>query len=179
LCTALWVYLALQTGLHRLGAGVVTLKPYDGDRSLGLRPVGALAFTGFWMLFGTVAPLVVTGSSDRATVLVGVAVLAVGVAMFFLSLRRLHRHMEAVKNQGLAHARELYQQAYRPLGEKPTLAVLDANANLLRAAGDLEQRAERIQAWPFDEGTFARVVTIASSVVAAIITRLLLAPTGL
>jgi hypothetical protein len=43
----------------------------------------------------------------------------------------------------------------------------------------LEKRAERIQEWPFDEATFARVVTIASSVAAVIIARLILDPVGL
>jgi hypothetical protein len=38
---------------------------------------------------------------------------------------------------------------------------------------------ERIMEWPFDEPTFARVVTIASSVTAAIIARLILGPIGL
>jgi hypothetical protein len=40
-------------------------------------------------------------------------------------------------------------------------------------------RADRIQEWPFDEATFARVVAIASSVVATIITSLILNPVGL
>jgi hypothetical protein len=43
LCTAFWVYLALQIGLNRLGRGHLTLQAYRGDRSLGLDPVGTLA----------------------------------------------------------------------------------------------------------------------------------------
>jgi hypothetical protein len=65
LWTAVWVYLTLQIGLNRLGRGHLTLEAYRGDRSLGLRPVGRLAFTGFWMLFGVVGPLMLTASSDR------------------------------------------------------------------------------------------------------------------
>jgi hypothetical protein len=38
-------------------------------------------------------------------------------------------------------------------------------------------RADRIQEWPFDEATFARVVAIAS--MATIITSLILNPVGL
>jgi hypothetical protein len=49
----------------------------------------------------------------------------------------------------------------------------------LNAAEALEKRAERIQEWPFDEATFTRVVTIASSVAAVIIARLILDPVGL
>jgi len=47
LWTAIWVYLTLQLGFNRLGRGHLTLHGYRGDRSLGLRPVGRLAFTGF------------------------------------------------------------------------------------------------------------------------------------
>jgi hypothetical protein len=43
----------------------------------------------------------------------------------------------------------------------------------------LEKRAERIQEWPFDEAMFVRVVTIASSVAAFIIGRLIVNPVGL
>jgi hypothetical protein len=179
LWTAVWVYLTLQLGLNRLGRGHVTLQGYRGDRSLGLRPVGRLAFTGFWMLFGTVGPLVLTNFTDVPGVIVGSAVLVAGVALFFLSLRRLNRHMVAVKQRELERAGDLYMQAYQKVRDQPTLEVLQGQVGLLNAAEALEKRAERIQEWPFDEATFARVVTIASSAAAAIIARLLLGPIGL
>jgi hypothetical protein len=179
LWTAVWVYLTLQLGLNRLGRGHLTLEAYRGDRSLGLRPVGRLAFTGFWMLFGVVAPLMLTASSDRPGVVVGIGVLVAGVALFFLSLRRLNRQMVAVKQRELERARDLYRQAYQPVRDDPTLEVLQRQVGLLNAAEALEKRAERIQEWPFDEATFARVVTIASSAAAAIVARLLLDPIGL
>ena len=179
LSTAVWVYLILQIGLNRLGRGQLTLRPYSGDRSLGLRPVGRLAFTGFWMLFGVVGPIVVTAFSDVPAAIIGITVLVVGVGVFFLSLRRLNRQMIAVKQRELERARELYMQAYEQVRESPTLEELQQQAGLLSAAEALEKRAERIQEWPFDEATFARVVTIASSVAAVIIARLILDPVGL
>lgn len=179
LWTAVWVYLTLQRGFDRLGRGHLTLLGYRGDRSLGLRPVGRLAFTGFWMLIGSVGPLVLTNASDVPGVILGVAVLAVGVGLFFLSLRRLNRRMAAVKQRELALARDLYMQAYQTVRDQPTLEVLQAQVGLLNAAEALEKRAERIQEWPFDEATFTRVVTIASSAAATIIARFLLDPIGL
>jgi hypothetical protein len=179
LWTVIWIYLTLQLGLNRLGRGHVTLQGYRGDRSLGLRPVGRLAFTGFWMLFGTVGPLVLTNFTDTAGVIVGSAVLVAGVGLFFLSLRRLNRHMAAVKQRELDRAGQLYMQAYQKVRDQPTLEVLQGQVGLLNAAEALEKRAERIQEWPFDEATFARVVTIASSAAAAIVARLLLGPIGL
>jgi hypothetical protein len=179
LSTAVWVYAALQIGLNRLGAGRATLKPYSGDRTLGLRPVGSLAFTGFWMLFGSVAPLVVTGFADRPTVVVGLVVLTGAAGLFFLSLRRLHRQMAAVKQRETELALDLYREAYRQVRAHPTLEVLREQAALLKAAEDLEKRAAQVQTWPFDEVTMARVVTIATSVAAVVIARLILAPAGL
>lgn len=179
LWTAVWVYLTLQMGLNRLGRGHLMLKPYRGDRSLGLRPVGRLAFTGFWMLVGSVGPLVLTGFSDLPGVVVGTGVLLAGVGLFFLSLRRLNRQMVAVKQRELERALDLYMQAYRAVRDEPTLEVLQRQVGLLNAAEALEKRAERIQEWPFDEATFARVVTIASGVAAFIIGRLLLSGVGL
>jgi energy-converting hydrogenase Eha subunit E len=179
LWTAIWVYLRLQRGFDRLGRGHLTLLGYRGDRSLGLRPVGRLAFTGFWMLVGSVGPLVLTNASDPPGVILGVAVLAVGVGLFFLSLRRLNRRMVAVKQREITLARELYMQAYEKVRDQPTLEVLQGQVGLLNAAEALEKRAERIQEWPFDDATFARVVTIASSAAATIIARFLLDPIGL
>jgi hypothetical protein len=179
LWTAILVYLTLQIGLNRLGRGHLTLQAYRGDRSLGLRPVGTLAFTGFWMLLGSVGPLVLTNFSDIPGVIVGIGVLVAGVGLFFLSLRRLNRQMVAVKQRELERARDLYRQAYQPVRDEPTLEVLQRQAGLLSAAEALEKRAERIQEWPFDEAIFAQVVTIASSVVAVIISSLILNPVGL
>jgi hypothetical protein len=179
LWTAFWVYLTLQIGLNRLGRGHLTLEAYRGDRSLGLRPVGRLAFTGFWMLFGSVGPLVLTNFSDLPGAVVGLGVLVAGVGLFFLSLRRLNRQMVAAKQRELERALDLYVQAYEAVRDEPTLEVLQRQVGLLSAAEALEKRAERIQEWPFDEATFARVVAIASSVAAVIIGRLVLEPVGL
>lgn len=101
------------------------------------------------------------------------------MVLFFLSVRGLHRQMAAVKREELTRARGLYQHAYQRVQQDPTPVVLQQQIGLMNAAESLEKRAERIQAWPFDEATFARTITIASSAVATIIARILLAPAGL
>lgn len=179
LCTAVWVYVVLQRGLMRLGRGHVTLLGYRGDRSLGLRPVGRLAFTGFWLLFGAIGPLVLTGLTDVPVAAVGIGALVAALCLFFLSLRGIHRQMVAVKQQELALALALYRQALDRVRTEPTLEVLQQQSGLLGAAENLEKRAERILEWPFDESTLARVLTIASSAAAGIIARLVLVPTGI
>jgi hypothetical protein len=67
-------------------------------------------------------------------VALGSGVLVAGVALFFLSLRRLNRQMMAVKQRELERARNLCSQAYQPVREEPTLEMLQRQAGLLSAA---------------------------------------------
>jgi hypothetical protein len=134
---------------------------------------------GFWMLLACVVPVLLTGLPDVVGALIGTVVVAGGVAGFFLSLFRLHRRMVEVKTRELAVARGLYAQAYEPVRLAPDLETLERQRALLGAADALEKRAASIHEWPLDEGTFARVLTITTSVIAMIIARLLLDPLGL
>ena len=177
LWTFLWAYISLQLGLHRLG-GQRVADAARMDPGLGLRPFGDVAFSGLWILLAWVVPLVLT-VSDVVGVVLGCTLLAVALATFFFSLARLHQQMVEVKAEELALARDLYAQAYAPVRETPTLQMLEQQRNLLSAADALEKRAKAIHDWPIDEGTFARVITIATSVVAITIGRLLLDPFGL
>jgi len=177
--TAAWTYLSLQAGLGRIGRGHLTMHAYSGDRSLGLRPVGRVAFTGFWTLLGVAGPLILTSGYDIPGAVTAGLALVVGVVFFFVSLRRLHKQMAAVRQSEVEQARSLYVRAYQVVRDEQTLEVLERQGDLLEAAESLEKRAERIQTWPFDERTFAQVVAIASSVAAGIIVRLLLESVGL
>ena len=177
--TAAWTSVCVQAGLDRMGRRHLAALRYTGDRSLGLRPVGRLAFTGFWTLLGVAGPLVLTSGYDIPGAVVAGLALVVGVALFFVSVRRLHRQMAAVRQSEVERARSLYVRAYAVVQDQPTLEVLERQSGLLEAAEALEKRAERIQTWPFDERTFAAVVAIASSVAAGIIVRLILESVGL
>lgn len=178
LWTFLWTYISLQLGLYRLGAEPVA-DDARMDPRLGLRPLGDVAFTALWILLAWLVPLVLTGLTDLVGFVIGVAVLAAAMTAFFLSLVRLHHRMVEVKEEELAVARELYAQAYAPVRESPTLETLEQQRRLLSAADALENRAKGIHDWPIDEGTLARVLTIATSVVAITIGRLILDPFGL
>lgn len=179
LWTFLWTYASLQLGLDRLGRERLRPDAPRVDPGLGLRPLGGVAFMGLWMLLVWLVPVVLTGLPDVAGVVLGLVVLAAGLGAFFLSLLRLHRQMAEVKEQELAAARALYAQAYEPVRREPTLEVLERRQPLLGAAEALEKRALAIHEWPIDEGTFARVLTITTSVIAMTIARLILDPLGL
>jgi hypothetical protein len=177
--TFLWVYVSLQLGLERVADEHLVRDAVPVDPGLGLRPLGDVAFTGLWVLLVWLVPIVVTGLPDVVGVVVGLALIALGLGAFVLSIVRLHRRMVEVKAQEIAAAQELYAQAYAPLRQSPTLDVLDRQQHLLAAADSLEKRAQAIHDWPIDEGTVARVLTITTSVTAISVARLILDPLGL
>jgi hypothetical protein len=179
MCTFLWTFVALQLGLDRLGRARLDLHRASLAPDLGLRPIGDVAFLGLWLLLAWLVPVVWTGIPDAVGFVIGGVVLAAALAVFVLSLRRLHRRMVEVRDSELAIARRLYAEAYEPLRETPTLATLGEQQSLLSAADALEKRARAIQAWPIDEATIARIATIVTSVIAVTVARLLLDPFGL
>lgn len=175
----LWTYGALHVALDRLGRAHLRADTVNVAPDLGLRPFGDAAFLGLWLLLAWLVPVVWTGLSDVVGFAIGMLALAVGLAVFFLALARLHRRMVERKASELAVARSLYAEAYGPVRAAPTTETLEAQRNLLGAADGLEKRAQAIWEWPIGEGTLARVVTISTSVVAVTIARLLLDPLGL
>ena len=175
----LWSYGSLPFALDRLGRAHLKADTVNVAPDLGLRPFGDAAFLGLWLLLAWLVPVVWTGLSDVVGFVIGMLALAIGLAVFFLSLTRLHRRMVEVKDDELAVARALYAEAYGPVRAAPTTETLEAQRNLLGAADGLEKRAQAIWEWPIGEGTLARVITIATSVVAVTIARLLLDPFGL
>jgi hypothetical protein len=179
LWTFLWTYVTLQLGLDRLGRERLLPEVARGDPSLGLRPFGGVAFSGLWILLAWLVPVLLTGLPDVVGVALGAFVLLGGLATFFLSMFRLHRQMVELKANELAIARELYARAYEPVRTSRSLETLEQQHSLLSAADGLEKRGHAIHEWPIDEGIFARVVTIATSVVAITVARLILDPLGL
>ena len=175
----LWTYASLPLRLERLGRKHLATDIARVDPTLGLRPLGGVAFMGLWMLLIWLVPVLLTGLPDVVGVSMGLLVLAGALATFFLSLLRLHRQMIVVKAGELAIARELYAQAYEPVRAAPTLGALEQQHGQLGAADALEKRAQAIHEWPIDEGTLARVLTIVTSVIAMVVARLLLDPFGL
>lgn len=95
-----------------------------------------------------------------------------------LALQNLQRQLVAAKASELAIARDLYAQAYEPVRTGRPLEALDRQHSLLGAADALEKRARAIHEWPTDEGAFARAITIATTVIAITLARLILDSPG-
>lgn len=174
-----WVYLSLLAGLNRLGGYRLALEPFPEDRSLGLRPVGALAFSAFWIFaLGTVALLLVS-IRDPASLFIALVVFLLGVAIFFFSLWRLHAQMLVARRQHLGQTSEIFSQALQPMRIAPSLDTLRQQATLLGAAEILQRQAEAIQGWPFDDHTLRVITTIVTGVVIALVSRLIFTLLGL
>jgi hypothetical protein len=169
--TFVHTYLALLMGLDRLGRHRLALDPFPHDRSLGLGPVGALAFTGFWLVFAAAIPIILSSSGSDLTVLESYAVLAVSVAVFFLSMWRLHRQMAAAKARYLHQTRDLYAAAYEPVRVSGTLETLQAQAPVLGAAQALEERAASILTWPISDQLMGIIIFVVAGVASGIIVR--------
>ena len=178
LWTFLWTYASLALGLDRLGRARLLPQTGPVDPTLGLSPLGSVAFTGLWMVLAWLIPVVLTGVPGIASVLIGAFVLAGALAAFFLSLLRLHRGMAEVKVAELTLARELYVQAYEPIRADATLGTLERQSDVLAAADALEKRAQAIREWPIDQGTVARMVAITTGVIAVMIARLIVTLLG-
>jgi hypothetical protein len=177
--TFVWTYLVLLTGLHRLGRARLSLDVFPEDRSLGLAPVGSLALTGFWLLLAAAVPLIIVGSADLPTVVLSLGVIATSVALFFLSMFRVHRQMVEAKRRYVTLARTMYRDAYAPVRSKPTLKSLEAQASALRVAQALVERAEKILEWPIDERATTLVVVVITGVATGLTVRLVLTVAGI
>jgi hypothetical protein len=176
--TFVWTYLALLVGLRRLGSARLSLDQFPEDRSLGLGSVGSLGLNGFWLVLVAAIPLIIVGSADLPTVVLSLGVIAASVALFFLSMFRIHRQMVDTKRRYVTLARAIYGEAFEPVRKKPSLKVLQDQAPGLSIAQALVERAERILEWPIDERATTWVVVVITGVVTSLIVRLVLALAG-
>ncbi len=109
--TGLWFFGALLVGLHRLGRKSLRLIPFEEDRSLGLRPLGSVAFTSFVVMTTAVLPLVATQWRDLRSAITNLLFFLGFVALFFASLHGLHRQMVKAKASVLELTHHLYVEA--------------------------------------------------------------------
>jgi len=178
LMTFAWTYLLLLLGLDRLGRARLALDLFPQDRSLGLGPVGSLAFGGFVLLLAAAVPILVTGSQSLSTVTLDLFVLGVVVLAFFLSMWRLHGQLREAKARYLAEMRALYAAAYAPLRAAPTLEALESQASTLGTAKALVERAENILSWPIDERLTATLISLVVGILISLAARVVLIAAG-
>ncbi len=177
--TLIWAYFAVLVGLHRFGRMRLNLQSYWVDLSLGLRPLGSLALRITFVMAGVFLPFLFFGLTDARALIAVLALTALGVVLFFLSLNQLHRQLAAARLRYVHGARRLYADVFEPLVTAGTGEILGTQSLALNAAVEVERRATAIQEWPFDTAILARLAALVTSVIISVMTRLVLNRFGL
>jgi hypothetical protein len=154
------------------------LEVFPEDRTLGLEKVGSLASSGLGLLLGAAVPILIVASTVPVTLGISLAIVALTITVFVLSMVRLHRQMAAAKVRYVALAGRLYRDAYAPIRNKPGVDTLEAQATALRAAQSLDERAHSLATWPLEEGTLRFIAVVITGVVTSLIVRGLFAALG-
>ena len=170
---AMWSIITLFLGLDRLGRQHLRLRAFHQDRSLGLAPLGQLASSAFTLFVVALVPFALATAHDRQSTIYVLGHFVVGIAAFFLSLYRLHRQLVAARQHYLLHVRRLHAEAFAPVEAEWSLDALTAQTGRINAAKALEQHVGTIQSWPVGETAIARILAIGTSIVTAIIVRIL------
>ncbi len=177
----MWVYVRSTLGIYQLGLGSLRMKSYLQDPVLGLRPLGSLSFALAWPYLATLGIAALWGSLGVGPgILFVVALLIVGVVMFFLPLYEVHRRMVRERERAHASVRDhLWERAEKVdtlelEGGDPTLfdvmnrlVSLEEAASLERA----ERRIDEIHDWPFDTRIVGRLAALTLTIVAVLLTR--------
>jgi hypothetical protein len=177
LASVVWAYWAISGSVHRFGEASLRLRPYYEDPFLGLKPLGRLSLSlafAYFVFIGLLM-LVVFTSTETPTLadIIGVGgflsgLIVIGLALFFLPLRRLHRRMVVQKQDEKGRLR-------------PQLAALFEDRSGRNASDDLghmfrldmmDRRVSSMAVWPFDVGILGRLSAIALSVIAILISRI-------
>lgn len=176
--TFVWVDVAILADLDRIGRRPLSLDVFPQDRTLGLGRLGSLASAGLGLLLIAAVPVLLAGAGDPVTLWIGLAIIALSVAIFLLSMWRLHRQMATAKARYVEMTRRLYAEAYAPIRERPDAASLEARSSVLSVAHALEERAANLPTWPIDEGTLKFIAVVITGVVTSVVVRGLFAAIG-
>lgn len=176
--TFVWVYLAILVDLDRVGRLSLALDLFPQDPTLGLEKLGSIASTGLGLLLVGVVPVLLAGSDEPVTLGISLAVVGMTVALFMLSMWRLHRQMVTAKTRHVATARALYADAYAPIRQDPRIDTVVAQGSALSAAQSLDERAHNLPTWPLDEGTLRFIAVLVTGVLTSLIVRALFAAIG-
>ena len=177
LSSVVWTYWTISRGIHRFGGEPLSLRPYYEDSFLGLKPVGSLAlalasaYFGFLALFALV--LAASPSSPSAGDLIGVGgflagLILLGLALFFLPLRRLHRQM--IQRKHFEGGR--LQERLAPVFHEHAQDSAPKDIGHLFRLDMMDRKVSSMALWPFDIRILGRLSVIALSVTAILISRI-------
>ena len=177
LSSVVWTYWSISRGIHRLGAVPLVLRPYFEDAFLGLKPVGSLALSLASAYFAFIALfLLILAAAPSAPTpgdIVGVGgflsgLIALGLLLFFVPLRRLHHRM--VREKALEAGR--LKEKLAPVFQEPAPASVAKDIGHLFHLDMMDRKVASMALWPFDLRILGKLSVIALSVTAILISRI-------
>ena len=176
LSSVVWTFWSISLGIHRFGQAPLALRPYYEDPFLGLKSLGALSlslafsyfsFIGLFLLVLSASP----GTPTTADV-VGVGgflsgLVLLGLVLFFLPLRGLHRRMVDEKRQEMVRLRPKLGPIYEEGASQPQDV-----AHLVRI-DMMDRKVAAMAIWPYDVGILGRLSAITLSVIAILLSRII------
>jgi len=177
LSSVVWTYSTISRGIHRFGGTPLSLRPYYEDSFLGLKPVGSLSLSLAGAYFGfIVLLLLVLATSPRVPTVgdvIGVGgfvsgLIVVGLVLFFIPMRRLHRQMIERKRLEVGRLRERLAPIFYDRAE----ATAPKDIGHLFHLDMMDRKVSSMALWPFDMRILGKLSVIALSVTAILISRI-------
>src|SRR5437016_965971 len=184
LASFLWRYGSSMLTIYRAGKLPFQLKPFTEDRTLGLKPFGAVSMrlVSVYAIF----PIIVTflqlitlnvevpggvtvglGSFRASDLIILGGLILVGVVLFLLPLVGIHRRLQEARRDELNWITPRYTTLVQRLKDQMARAdqyenvnETDALASELSIVRQIESDIHRIQTWPFDLSVCTRLATI-------------------
>src|SRR3989454_8096670 len=177
LSSVVWTFWSISLGIHRFGRAPLALRPYYEDPFLGLKPLGALSLSLAFSYFGFIGLflLVLSASPGTPTTadVVGVGgflsgLVVLGLVLFFLPLRGLHRRMVHGKRQEMTRLPPKLSPIYEGGSDHGPQDV----RHLIRV-DMMDRKVAAMAIWPYDVGVLGRLSAITLSVTAILISRII------
>ena len=175
LATFFWTFGYSMYSIHRMGKLPLTLKSHTEDKTLGLKPFGKASLNSTLIYFGVVSALFAVVATGGA-IPVGLALLflgmfPIGLVLFLLPLRILHRKLNDAKQATYARIAPRYLQIVESVSNG---AKVDQNmANEMAVVVEIRNDILQIHSWPFDTGVFIKLAAIVLSVSAILLSALI------
>jgi hypothetical protein len=177
--TALWVYGSALWGLYRLGRGPLQLKPFYEDKTMGLRPLASLSLSlslAYFVLLLIMVLMLFIGPVRPEYVGTVIALLLLGLALFFLPLLGAHRRMqeekEALQKALLGRWGGVVTRNVAPGGDADATTSLAADVDAVATLEALERRVAAIPTWPFDLSILSRLGVMVLPIVVGLVTQI-------
>lgn len=177
--TFFWVYSTSLLALYNFGKKSLNLKSYVKDRMLGLRPVGSisLALTRSYFLAVLLLALTVFISPDPESITLTLAMIILGIVLFFLPLRSCHEKLLDARSKARIEISERFisiAQASRDAVSTLDVSREVADIRSIMILRTMDEKAQSIPPWPLDTSGIRNFTVILLSVSAALISRVII-----